>query len=135
LAQLNAMTVPGPVVDIPVHGFESYLAVAGVLLAVENWLDAHPPGPHPTPPTATQIAMREMLRVVASPHSGMLGVSNPIVMTDVKNILNSIQAAGVMTTQQVNDIIAMSATTVSWWHANGYPAPINDSDLKAAGLV
>jgi hypothetical protein len=48
-------------------------------------------------------------------------------------MLADLVSHGLLTQAQSDAIVAMSATTIPWWQANGYTSPFTLDDLAAAG--
>ncbi len=129
LAAVNAMTVDGPNQDVPVANVEGYLSIGGILTNMEDWLAAN------TTPSAARTSAKELLRTIASPHVMAFNTSAPETYAALQGMLNALAASppALLTAANVSALLAMAATTLPWWQANGYSSPISSADMIAAG--
>jgi hypothetical protein len=132
LAVLNNMTVQGPVVDVSVGDIESFLSLTGILSQIETWLETN------TNISPTQIAAREMLRTINSPHISYIRMSNPMIYASVKGMVDLLVAASLITPTQENELFAIAQPNIPWATAPngaGLPSLVTYEHLMAAGLI
>ena len=131
LAAINAATADGPKRDISVSSVVGYLATIGALDTLQTYAATSPAGSNAT---AVKIA-RNFLAFCQFAPAGVFQTSDQTHYSAITAQLDELAAdatSGV--TQATADyLIGLSATSVSWWSANGYTSPIGEGDLQAAG--
>lgn len=129
LAAMNALTVAGPNVDVPISSAVGYLGLNAKLATLMKYA-ANPPA------TAAGIAGAELVAVMNCPNAPAFGTSNPTTYATLQEMLNLLagDAASGITSTDVTNLLGLAATTIPWWRANGYPRPVDMGDVQAAGL-
>jgi phage I-like protein len=127
VAALNAKTVASPLpLDVPVASVEAYLSLAGVLTAIEDWLQAN------AAPSAARTAARELLRTIASPHVTSFEMSKPATFAAVQNMLGALEQVALLSAQQASDLLALASPPVPWRGSIGWQTLILVADLANA---
>jgi hypothetical protein len=131
LAAINALTLAGPAVDVPVGEVAGYLALQGKLSALQAYAASPPAGANAT----AVVAAKELVTLLGAPSVSVFRMSDAATATAVRNFLNALtaDAATGITAQDVAALLGLAATTLPWWQASGYSSPIAQSDLDAAG--
>ena len=134
LALLNAWTVAGPPQDIPMASVVAYLALNGKLAGLQAYAASAASGA--TFLTQAQVAARELVALMSVPSITAFEMSNPAIYAGVSGFLTALAGDSVsgITSADVSNLMAMSATAKPWWQAQGYGGPLNANDLDAAGL-
>jgi hypothetical protein len=128
LAEINALTVPGPNQDVPASQVIGYLALNGKLSGLQAYAAS-------APNTTAGVAARELVALFAMPTFSTFEMSNPTIYDGVEGFLTALAGdpnSGI-TSSDVTALLAMAATTEPWWQANGYTSAFNENDLEAAG--
>jgi hypothetical protein len=131
IATLNAMTVAGPNQDVPVSSVVAYLALDLKLATLKNYAASPPSGSNASVVAVAQNFVA-MLSVNEPPPFEM---SNPMIYSAISGFLTTLATdtnTGIVTAD-VTALLALAATTLPWWEANGYAGPITGDDLAAAG--
>lgn len=132
LATVNAMTVPGNPVDVPISAVVGYLGLSGKLLTLEAYAAGPPPGSQPAPIAAAKL----FAAMFGSSNAPPFQMSQPAVYSAIDAYLNAL-TSDVNTGIAAADVTALLALAggppVPWWKANGYTSPFNENDLAAAG--
>lgn len=131
LAQINALTVPGPTIDVPISSVVSYLALNGKLFGLSAYAAAPPAGSNST----AVVAAKELVTLIGSPNAGPFRMSIPTVYSGIHTFLDALVAdpnTGITSADEAN-ILALAQPMVPWWQANGYTGLLNQYDLQAAG--
>jgi hypothetical protein len=131
LAAIGTWMVAGPMQDVSVSSVSAYLAVQGKLPRLEAYAAAAPA----TAATLAEAAAKSYFDLLPN-GVRTIEMSNATVYAAVQGWLNAWTGdtnTGVTSTD-VTNILALAATQIPWWEANGYPGPININDLAAAGL-
>lgn len=131
IAAVNAMTTSGTPRDVAVGDVQGYLDLNGLLPAIRTWVASNP---------AAGIALtaaQGLIDVLESPHIAVFQMSNSTVYTEIEGMLNALAASppALLSATNVSNLLALAATTIPWWQANGFPAPLTTNDAAAAGLV
>lgn len=132
LATLNAMTVAGPPQDVPLGSVIGYLGLAGKLKPLIAYASAPPSGAVP----ASVAVAEALVTLLQMPNAPGFSMSNPTTYAAVNGMLTQLVAdplSGIAAADPAA-LLALSATTVPWWQANGFNGPLNQNDLNAAGL-
>jgi hypothetical protein len=116
LAAANAMTVAGPSQSVPVLQVMTYLRTNNLWLPIKA-------------AAATSSGAAAALDYNSDPRVQNIDVTLPIVQAMLADLVSH----GLLTQAQSDAIVAMSATTIPWWQANGYTSPFTLDDLAAAG--
>jgi len=131
LAAINAITIDGPKIDVPISAVVAYLALSGKLAALQAYAAAPPANAE----AQALIAARELVALIASPNAPPFRMSQATVYAKVQAFLAALaaDAASGVTAEDQNALLALAATTIPWWQSAGYSAPIGTGDLDAAG--
>lgn len=131
LAQINALTAPGPIIDVPVSAIVSYLALNGKLATLTAYAASPPQGAN----TTAIIAAKELVALIASPNAGPFRMSISAVYSGVHTFLDALvsDASTGITAADETKILALAQPQIPWWQSSGYPGPLNQYDLQAAG--
>jgi hypothetical protein len=134
LAAVNAMTVAGPNVDVTTSQVVSVLLLAGAYPTLAAFAAGT------TGAASALSAAKTLMDWVTVPNAPLVQMSNPTVFAEVQQLGNAVVAQETASpgstgfTQTVlNDLLALAATTVPWWQANGLTSAVSPSDLTAAG--
>lgn len=122
LATVNALTVPGPNVPVPVLEVMTYLRTNNLWLAIKAATGT-------STGAAAAVDYNDDVRVQT------LDVSLPIV----QSMLADLVTHSLLTQQQADEIKALGAPSVPWWQASvangggGLSSPVTAPDLVGAG--
>lgn len=140
LAAVNAATVAGPNVDVTVPQIVGYLLLNGAYLPVSAFAQGATTGN--ATHDAALAAAKTLMAAITVPNAPTLRMSDPSTYAIIKGMADAVLAQETASpgstgfTQAVhNGLLALAATTVPWWQANGYASPLNGHDLVAAGLT
>lgn len=133
LAALDAETVAGPNIDVAIGDIVGYLAIGGKIAPLQDYAAS-------TQTVSNKNAVdaaRTFFVLINTPRISVMQTSVPSVYAAVQGFLSTISAdaASGITTNDVQAILGMAATTMPWWQANGYSSPIGTGDLEAAGIT
>jgi hypothetical protein len=117
LAAINALTVPGPSAPVPIVAVTEYLRSNNLWLAIKA-------------ATATSPGAAAAVDYNSDTRAQTIDFSLPIV----GQMLADLVGRALLSQQQSDAMVALGATTLPWWKANGYRAPITGQDLVEAGL-
>lgn len=140
MAAVNALTVPGPNIDVPVSAVVGKMILSGVYLTLASFAQGSGTG-NVTHDTALAYA-KTFMALVTSPNAPAFNTSNPANFTIIKGMMDAILAQETATpgstgfTQAVHDgLLGLAATTLPWWQVDGgLSSPVSENDLIAAGL-
>ena len=128
LAAVNALTVAGPSIDVPVSAVVGYLAESSKLASLLKYAAA---------PAATEagVAAAELSAIIMCPNAPPFRTSNSTVAASVAGFLTALaaDANSGLVAADVTALLALAATTLPWWQSAGYTSPISQGDLDAAG--
>ncbi len=133
LAAINALTVDGPKVDVPISEIVGYLALSGKLAGLQTYAANPPSGAN----ASALVAARELVALIASPNAPAFHMSDPSVYTTVQGFLSALVGdvvTGITATDQAA-LLGLAATTIPWWQSAGYASPVGMGDLAAAGRL
>jgi hypothetical protein len=116
LAAVNAATVAGPNVPVPVLQVMTYLRTNNLWMGVKA---------SQTPGAMAAVDYN------SDPRVQTLDVSLLIV----RGMLADLVTHTLLTQAQADAIVAMGTPPVPWWQANGYSRAFDLGDINAAGLV
>lgn len=128
LAAVNAATVAGPNVDVPVQSVLAYLALNLKLAGLQTYASG-------AGTTTGVLAARELVALFNMPTFTTFQMSNPTVYAQMQVFLQALAAdanSGIVSADETA-LLALAATTIPWWQSAGYGAPISNNDLVAAG--
>lgn len=129
LAAINAMTVAGPSQNVAPSAIVAYLALNLKLAPLLKYAAN-------APATEAGACAEELAAILQmGSNAPTFETSNPAVLATVTGMLQAISAdsASGLTASDVTALLALAATTVPWWQANGYTSPFSQADLDAAG--
>jgi len=128
LAAVNAVTVAGPNVDVAVSSVVGYLALNGKLAGLQKYA-GNPPA------TEAGLAAAELASLLMCPNAPVFGTSSAEAYATIHGFLAAIagDANSGLTSADVVALLALAATSVPWWQAQGYTSPFGADDLIAAG--
>lgn len=126
LAAINAMTVPGADRAVPITEIMQYLRSNGLwpTIKIAGDLFASSGG------AQGSVGAWAAVDYNSDTRNSTLDVSLPAT----QGMLADLVSKSLLTQAQVNAIVALKATTVPWWQANGYTSPFSENDLVAAGI-
>lgn len=139
LSQINVLTLPGPNADVAVSAVVGKLMLSGAYLPLAAFAQS---AMNSTVTHDNALGAAKMLMaIITTPNAPSFQMSDPASYAGIKGMMDAILAQETATpgstgfTQMVHDaLLALAATTVPWWQANGYSSPFNTNDLAAAGL-
>ena len=146
LAAVNALTVAGPNVDVQIQNVVGTLMLSGAYLRLAAFAQTAPTGVtvHDTALGASMLLMS----LLTSPNAPPFNMSNATNYAAISGMLGALLTQETVTagstgiTQGVHDaLLALSATTISWWQApvasngGGLTSPITAPDLILAGSL
>lgn len=139
LAAINALTVAGPNVDVPVSAVVGYLGENLKLAKLQAYATAAMQAPAPT---EAQIAGAELMALFGMGiNAPAFRMSDPTKYANMQALLTALAgdtASGIVTAD-VTALLALSATTIPWWQATvtqdggGLSSTVSQADLDAAG--
>lgn len=133
LSDINSEIVAGPKQAVNVAEVTGYLATNLKLASLMEYSDTPPNGALPESVAAAQ----NLVALFRLPQP-------PAFRTDLPNIYQVIESAltaladdalSGISQADVDNLLALADTSVHWWAANGYPEPINNTNLSQAGLI
>lgn len=129
-AALLAETVTSAV-DVPISAVGGYMLARGITAAADAWAAAHP-----TDTTGVLVAVRSLLGLLASPHLTTVEMSNLTTAAAVEQMLGGMVTAGIMTSTQQAEILALASTSTTRAEQLGLDADQHDgaSEIAAARL-
>ena len=140
LAQLNAMTVTGPGVDVSIQQVAGFLLLNGIYPTIDTFAGTTNNGTQPH--DGALLAAKTFLAWIGLQNAPLVHMSQPAVVSAVTQMGNAMvaqeEAAPGSTgfTQAVLDgLLALGQTTQPWWQANGFSGPVTSGDAAAAGLT
>ena len=121
LAALNALMVAGPNADGVYATFFAYCAHAIATLEAGGTL------------TGAQQAAANWAAFIATPGISSVQTSVPAVYSMVSTMMSAIasDSASGLTGAIVSSLLALAATQIPWWQANGFSGPITSAYLTA----
>lgn len=139
IAAVNAATVPGPCVDVPVSEVLGCLLLKGAYWPLSSFAAGTPTG-DPTH-AAALISAKSLMLLTSTQNAPVFRMSDQDTFDTVKGMMDAILAQEIAApgttgfTQAVHDaLLSLCATTLPWWEAEGgLTSPINEHDLTAAG--
>lgn len=138
LAALAALTAPGPNVDVTVPEIVGALLLSGAYLPLMAFAQGAANGD--ATHDAALAAAKTLAAIVTVPNAPTLKMSDPATCAAIEAMADAVLAEETAApgstgfTLSVRDgLMALAATTVPWWRANGYSSPVSQSDLDAAG--
>lgn len=132
MAMLNAKAVPGPARDVQRSEIRKILAASGALAAMKQYVANPEQGVHDA-----LIGTNYLLAVVEYEVTinDTLATSDPANLSMVQQIAPTLLAdpANGMTTDILNQVMALITPSIPWWKANGFAGPITVRELISAG--
>jgi hypothetical protein len=139
LAQINAMTVDGPNVDVDIQQVAGYLLLQGIYPTLTAFA-AGSPNSNATHDAALTAA-KSLVAWVGLQNAPPVHMSQPAVLAAVTSLGNAVVAQETavpgstgFTQAILNGLLALGQTTQFWWLANGFNGPVTMSDAIIAGL-
>ena len=142
IAAVNALTVPGPRVNVAVSSVVGQMILSGVYLKLATFAKSAPTG-DPTHDTALAYAATFMA-LVTSPNAPEFATANPTSYAIIQGMMDAILAqetaspGSIGFTQAVHDgLLGLSATAVPWWQASvahgggGLNGSVSQNDLDS----
>ena len=134
LAALNALMVAGPNADVPVPTVVALLEGQGVYATFFAYC-AHAIATLEAGGTLTgaQQAAANWAAFIATPGISSVQTSVPAVYSMVSTMMSAIasDSASGLTGAIVSSLLALAATQIPWWQANGFSGPITSAYLTA----
>jgi hypothetical protein len=134
LAAINAMTVAGPNVDVPVSAVVGYLGLNGRLSTLSKYAGN-------APATSAGVAGAELVAIINCPNAPDFASSNSTTYQIIQEMLTALagDANSGISSADVTNLLGLAATTIRWWEATvaegggGLSSPVTPDDLAAAG--
>jgi hypothetical protein len=129
LAAINALTVAGPNQDVPPSAVVAYLALNGKFAALMKYAQS-------PPATDAGVAAANFAAIIGLGNNApIFEMSVPATYAAIEAMLDALASdpASGVASADVAALLALAATAVPWWQANGYTSPIGPNDLAAAG--
>jgi hypothetical protein len=142
VAQVNAMTVAGPNVDVGIPQVAGYLLLQGIYPTVQTFATSNysTNGSDPVHDRAL-TALKTFVAWISIPNAPPVHFSDPTVYALITAFAGAVAAQETATpgstgfTQAVHDgLLALGQTTQPWWQANGFFAPVTLADAINNGL-
>jgi len=147
LDAVNALTVPGPNVDVQISAVVGVMALSGAYLSVSAFAQGSSNG-SPTHDAALSYA-KLFISILTMPNAPSFAMSDPTDNAVITGMMDAILAQETAVpgstgfTQAIRDkLIALSATSLPWWKASvadgggGLSSTVSVDDLiEAGGLV
>jgi len=137
LAAINALTVPGPTIDVQASTVLGYMMLNMKLGVLQAYATTPPNGS-----SANIIALvRELLVTFTYPAFDTFETSNVVTYSAVNTMLEAMASdtnTGITSTD-VSNIMGLAQTSLPWWAATvaqgggGLTSPVGDPDLESAG--
>jgi hypothetical protein len=139
IAQVNAMTVAGPNVDVAIPQVAGYLLLQGIYPTVVAFAAGTTNG-NPVHDGAL-VALKTFVAWLSIPNAPPVHFSDPVVYAQITAFAGAVMAQESVSpgstgfTQAVHDgLLALGQTTQPWWQANGFYAPVTAADAANNGL-
>jgi len=139
VAQVNAMAVAGPNVDVGIPQVAGYLLLAGIYPTVVQFASTSP-NSNPTHDGAL-TALKTFVAWISIPNAPPVHFSDPTVYAQITAFAGAVAAQETASpgstgfTQEVHDgLLALGQTTQPWWQDNGFHAPVTLADATNNGL-
>jgi hypothetical protein len=140
VAQVNAMTVAGPNVDVSIQQVSGFLLLQGIYPTVVSFAEGSPNG-NPIHDGAL-TALKTFIAWIGIPNPPDVHFGDPTVAAQIAAFAAVVAAQETASpgstgfTQAVHDgLLALGQTTQPWWQANGFYAPVTLADAANNGLV
>jgi hypothetical protein len=141
LDAINALTAPGPNVDVEISTVVGKLMLAGAYLKLQAFSQGAYNNDATKPHDAALDAAKMLMAMVTTANAPAFAMSDPASNTIINSLMGVIlaqehdQPGTTGFTLEVHDtLIALSQTTVPWWQANGYKRAFDLGDVAAAGV-
>ena len=139
LDAVNGWTVPGPNIDVAPSTVQSNLLLLGAYFTLEAFSQGANSGDQTH--DKALYAAKALIKLLNSPNASVFQMSDANKYAQIKGMMDNILAQEVAVpgstgfTQSVHDsLLALAATTTTWWQANGYSRQFDLGDVAAAGL-
>lgn len=139
IAQINAMMVAGPNVDVTIQQVAGFLLLQGIYPLLTQFATTSNNG-NPTHDGAL-LAAKTFVAWIALPNAPNVHMGQPDVFAAVNQMGMAMVAQETASpgstgfTQAVlTGLLALGQTSMPWWQANGFSGPVMASDVVAAGL-
>src|SRR6185437_7705581 len=139
LAAINALTVAGPNIDVQPSAVKGKLLLLGAYFSLKSFAAGAVNG-NPTHDNALGAAM-SLIEMLDMPNAPLFQMSDAATYAAIKGMADAVLAQETAVpgstgfTQAVHDaLLALAATTIPWWQANGYPRAFDMGDVAAAGV-
>lgn len=132
LSSINALTVAGPLKDVPASSVIGYLALNAKL----SGLLAYAASPPANSPPAAVVVAKELSAMLNMPSFTTFYLSNPQVAAALQLFLSTLASdpnTG-LTAADSTALLALGNTTLPWWQSAGYQRAFDLGDVAAAGL-
>lgn len=140
IAQINAMTVSGPNVDVSIQQVAGYLLLAGIYPTVVQFASTSANGNQIHDGALT--ALKTFVAWITIPNPPPVHFSDATVDAQITAMAGAVAAQESISpgstgfTQSVHDgLLALGQTTHPWWQANGFYAPVTMADAANNGLT
>ena len=105
-ASLSGVDRDGPTIDVPITAVEEFLLVNGLLAGVEALAEARPV-------TAVSAAARSLTGLIHSTRLAEITMTIPETASQVRTMLAALVAAGVLTQDQGDALMALASPKIS----------------------
>ena len=118
LAEINALTAPGPDRPVPIADVSAMLRTSGAWLPIKVAAAA-----------GTSVGAAAAVDLNDDVRMQTIDMDLSIVVA----MLADLVLHGLLTQAQSDALVALKVTTIPWWQSAGYSSSISDNDLIAAG--
>jgi len=139
IAQVNAMTVAGPNVDVSISQVAGYLLLQGIYPTVVAFAASSPNNDAVHDGALT--ALKTFTAWLTIPNAPPVHMSDPTVFAQVSAMAGAVAAQEAATPGSTgftsgvyNGLLALGQTKQPWWQANGFYAPVTLADAANNGL-
>ena len=129
LSEINAATVSGANIDVPVGQVAGYLALSGLLPGIQSFAGNPPVGAN----AGAIVAAKGIVTLLATPQVTVFETSKAETHAAIQTMLGALVAMSLISSTDAATLLGMAATTLPWWQFIGLTSPINLADLEAAG--
>jgi len=139
IAQVNAMTVAGPNVDVSISQVAGFLLLQGIYPTIASFAQGSTNGnaAHDGALMAAKTFMAWVaLPSVPSVHMGLSDVYTAVTAMGNAMVAQETASPGStgFTQAILNGLLALAQTTQPWWQANGFSGPVTALDAANAEL-
>lgn len=113
--------------DVAISAVGGYMLARGIIAKADAWAAANP-----ADTSGVLVAIRSLEGLMASPHLTVVEMSNPDIAAAVQQMIGGMAAAGIMTSAQQTEILAMAQINTTRAAQLGLDTDIHDIEQEIA---